>query len=36
MEKPVEQPCYSDVRLCAKKINALYKYSFIENIPYEF
>ena len=36
MEQPVEQSCYNDARLCAKKINALNEYFHIENIPYQF
>ena len=36
MEQPVEQPCYCDFRLYGKKRkNALYKYSYNENIPYQ-
>ena len=38
MEQPVDKPCYSDCRLCGKKLrkNALYKYSNNECIPYQY
>ena len=37
MARPLEQPCYCDIRLCGKlKKNPVCKYIHNKTIPYEF